>query len=169
MRKKQTYLPVFLLITLLPFLYECDDKKEQEPDAVSEINPELIFASTSPQTITFTTNKAWSVSLFSPNADTSWCVVSPLNGDAGTVNLVVNATENTGYDDRTVVLTIKTGNTTKTVTITQKQKDAIIQTKNSYEIPEEGGTFEVEANTNVELIVSITLPVAAPTAFATSV
>ena len=161
--KKSLYLFSVLLIVGLSLLCGCNDERvpepepepKPEPDVVSEINPELIFASTSPQTITFTTNKAWSASLSSPSGSISWCKISPLSGDAGTANIVVNATENSSYEDRIAILTIKTGNTTKSVTITQKQKDAILLSKNNYEIPEGGGTFEVEANTNVELVVSI--------------
>lgn len=148
-----------LLVVFSILLFSCGENnplQQEEPDAVSEIISELNFATgTSNQTISFTTNKKWEASLSSPQGDVSWCTISPTSGNAGSVNITVSTTENTGYDDRSVTLTIKTGNTVKNINITQKQKNAIIISKDKFEISDEGGTFEVEANTNVELEVSI--------------
>jgi hypothetical protein len=130
--------------------------QQEEPDAVSEIISELNFATgTSNQTISFTTNKKWEASLSSPQGDVSWCTISPTSGNAGSVNITVSTTENTGYDDRNAKLTIKTGNTINTIKIIQRQKDAIIISNKEYSISKDGGTFQVEVNTNVDLKISI--------------
>ena len=148
-----------LLVVFSILLFSCGENnplQQEEPDAVSEIISELNFATgTSNQTISFTTNKKWEASLSSPQRDVSWCTISPTSGNAGSVNITVSTTENTGYDDRSVTLTIKTGNTVKNIDITQKQKNAIIISKDTFNISEKEGTFEVEANTNVELEISI--------------
>lgn len=146
----------FIFCFLLIACGESDPIIPKEPDAVSEIITELNLATgANNQTISFATNKKWETMLTSPQGDISWCTISPTSGNAGSVNISVMSTENTGYDDRSVMLTIKTGNTIKNINITQKQKNAIIISKSSFEIPEEGGIFEVEVNTNVALSVSI--------------
>lgn len=127
-----------------------------EPDVVSEIISEVNFPSGGgTQSVSFTTNKPWEASFTSSQVDKSWFTISSQKGNAGSVNIVITTTENTGYDDRNMVLTIKTGNTIRNVNVTQKQKGAIIISKNNYEISEDGGSFDIEANTNVELEVSI--------------
>jgi len=138
-------------------LLSCRDNNPiEEPDVVSEIITELNIASrASTQSISFTTNKNWEATITSSQGDKSWCTISPANGNAGLVNITVAATENTGYEDRSAVLTIKTGNTIKRINITQKQKNAILVSADKFEISEEGDTIEIEVNTNVELEVLI--------------
>ena len=151
----------FLCFTILVFIiFSCGESEpilpKEEPDAISEIVTELNFPTgVSNQTVTFTTNKKWEASLSSTQGDVSWCTISPSSGDIGTINIIVSTSENTSYDDRSLKLTIKSGNTIKTTNITQKQKNAIIISNSTYEVSEEGGTFEIEANTNVDLEVSI--------------
>jgi hypothetical protein len=161
MRKNYCYL-LILFVAIFPFLLGCNDEKESEsepePDIVSEIVSELNFTTgANNQIITFTTNKEWVVTVSSPQGegDVSWCSISPLGGSAGTANITISTTENTDYDDRSAVITIKTGNTVKTLAVTQEQKDAIILSKKNYELSDEGGTFEIEANINVEIDVLI--------------
>ncbi len=128
------------------FLTGCEDEKE-EPDFISEIASEFLFDQHGKtQTISFTTNKAWTATL-SPR-DT-WCGISPVSGEAGKATIKVNVNENKDYTDRAVTLSIKAGDIEKRVTITQTQKDAILLSKDKYKIPEETGTFEVEVEANV--------------------
>lgn len=128
--KRSLYFFSILLIVVFSFLYGCgDDEKGKEPDVVSEIVSELNFATgANNQTITFTTNKEWGAVVSSPQGDASWCSVSPLKGIAGTVNITVSTNENTESDDRSAIITIKTGNTIKTITIIQKARKTIAQT-----------------------------------------
>ena len=149
----------YFLIVFFAFLFSCGETnpiQQEEPDAISDIITELNIASgASTQSISFSTNKKWEAFITSAQGEKSWCKISPANGNAGSVDIIVTTTENTGYDDRNVILIVKTGNTVKNINITQKQKNAIIISKSNFEIPEDGGTFEVEANTNVDLEVSI--------------
>lgn len=150
----------FLFTILVYTIISCGESEplvpKEEPDAVSEIVPELIFPTgASNKSVTFTTNKKWEALITFTQGDKSWCTISPTVGEAGTVNITVATTDNIGYDDRSVTLTIKTGKTVKNINITQKQKNAIIISKDNYEITEEGGVIEIEVNTNVDLKVTI--------------
>ena len=93
-------------------------------------------------TVSFTTNAAWTASV---SASTSWLSVSPASGSAGTHTLTITTTENDTYDERNASITIKAGNASKNITVTQKQKDALIVTSNKMEIGAEGGEFTIEA------------------------
>ena len=157
--KKSIYFYSALLIASFSCLLGCgDDKegKEVEPDKVSDIVSELNFTTESnKQTITFTTNKEWVAMVSSQQEDASWCSISPSSGAAGTADITVSTTGNSGYEDRNATITIKTGNTVKNLTVTQKQKDAIIISKDKYELSEAGGVIEIKANTNVDLDIII--------------
>ncbi|MGI6572583.1 MAG: BACON domain-containing protein [Fermentimonas sp.] len=145
---------LFYFTILFLIIFSCGPK--EEPDVVSEIITELNIASGSiTQSFSFKTNKKWEASITSSQGDKTWCTIFPTSGNAGSVNISVTTTENTGYDDRSVILAIKTGNTIKNITITQKQKDAIIISKDNYEISEDGGVIEIDVNTNVDLEVLI--------------
>lgn len=121
--KKHCYLhPVFIII-ILSFTLGCEDREEPEPDIVSEIVSELILPTRlNQEIITFTSNKDWEAAVSSPQGDVSWCSIFPLRGSAGRAAIAISTTENTEYDDRSVIITLKTGNTIKTVTIVQKGK-----------------------------------------------
>ena len=58
-------------------------------------------------------------------------------------------------EDRNTNLTIKAGNITKVLTVTQKDGDAIILSKDKFDIPEEGGNVTVEVKSNIQYEVSI--------------
>ena len=82
-------------------------------------------------TISFSTNKDWSVSLAETQSGDHWCTVSPSSGKAGNVTLTILVTSNAGYDDRNVVLKISADELTKNIIINQKQKDALTLTSDS--------------------------------------
>ncbi len=152
MKRSFYFLSVLFIIVIIPFLWGCDNGKETEPDIISEIKSELKFESnTESQTITFTTNKAWTATLSAPS---SWCKISSSSGDPGLANLVVNVTENEEYNNRIAILNIKVGNVEKAVTITQRQTDAILA-GDEYEIPENGGILEIGVIANVDVKVHI--------------
>lgn len=98
----------------------------------------------------FTSNVDWSISLASTRNGESWCSVIPSSGSAGTNTVRICVQENTGYDDRNVVLTLTAGSLTKNLTITQKQKDALLLTTNKFELEPIGGEINVEVKANVE-------------------
>lgn len=78
----------------------------------------------------------------------TWCKINPSQGN-GNSTITAIADPSDEYDDRNFNLTIKAGETTKVMTVTQKKKDAIILTKEKYDIPTEGDNITVEVKSNI--------------------
>ena len=121
-------------------------KPESNKIEISGSNP-VVEQKAGTATITFTTNAAWTASV---GTSTSWLSVSPASGAAGTHTLTVTAQENDTYDERNATVTIKAGSVSKNITVTQKQKDALIVTSNKVEIGAEDGEFFIEVKANVK-------------------
>ena len=105
---------------------------------------ELTFKSAGEEkTFTITSNSNWTIT----NPST-WCKIDPTQGNSNTtITAIADPSEE--YDDRNFNLTIKAGEITKVVTVTQKKKDAIILTKEKYDIPTEGDNIVVEIKSNI--------------------
>ena len=101
------------------------------------------------QSISFSTNENWTLSVESTPSGTTWCTASTTSGSKGNTNVKFTVAENTDYDNRSVSITIKAGTATKTFTITQKGIDALLITTDKYEVSQEGGTIEIEVKANV--------------------
>jgi hypothetical protein len=77
---------------------------------VTEIN---VTAAAADSTIEITSNLAWTAT-----SSKTWCSISPASGN-GNSTLTVNVVENTVIEARTATVTVKAGDLTKTITITQ--------------------------------------------------
>ena len=62
---------------------------------------------------------------------------------------------NEGVDDRNVVLNLTAGDLTRSIVVTQKQKDAITLTTAKFEVDKNGGEIQVEVKANVSYEVII--------------
>ena len=102
------------------------------------------------QSVSFTTNTNWTLSIAATTGGSTWCKASTTSGSKGTANVKFTVTENTDYDDRSVSVTIKAGTASKTFTITQKGADALLVTTKKYEVAQAGGKIEVEVKANIE-------------------
>lgn len=102
------------------------------------------------QSVSFTTNTNWTLSIAATTGGSTWCKASATSGSKGTANVKFTVTENTDYDDRSVSVTIKAGTASKTFTITQKGADALLVTTKKYEVAQAGGKIEVEVKANIE-------------------
>ena len=102
------------------------------------------------QSISFSTNEDWTLSVASTTSGATWCTASVTNGSKGNASVKFSVTENTDYDDRSVSVTIKSGTASKTFTISQKSADALLVTTNKYEVSQEGGTIDIEVKANIE-------------------
>ena len=82
-------------------------------------------------TFTVTSNQKWTAS-----ADASWVVVTPASGDASdkAVTVKVTAEDNTATEARTATVTVKAGDLSKTVSVSQACAEA--QTPETPEDPE---------------------------------
>ena len=107
-------------------------------------------ASQGEQSISFSVNADWTLSVASTTSGATWCKASATNGGKGSANVKFTIDENTSYDDRSVSVTIKAGTVSKTFTITQKGADAMLVTTTKYEVAQEGGKIEVEVKANID-------------------
>lgn len=101
------------------------------------------------QSVSFSVNANWALSVASTSGGSTWCKPSATSGSKGTANVKFTVTENTDYDDRSVSVTIKAGTASKTFTITQKGMDALLVTTSKYEVAQEGGQIEIEVKANI--------------------
>lgn len=139
----------------------CSDEEapaEIIPNSGSEIyfTKSLDFTSDNGETIlSFTTNKNWAIDVSQSGGDVSWCTVSPNQGKAGENQVLVRVQRNESTDDRNVVLNLTAGDLTKSIVVTQKQKDAITLTTAKFEVDSNGGDIQVEVRANVSYDVVI--------------
>jgi len=106
------------------------------------------------ESITFAVDTDWTLSVAETRA-VEWCTPSATSGVKGTATVTFSVTENTGYDNRKAAVTIKAGSTSKTFTISQKQKDALLITTDKYELEQVGGEIEVEVKANIDYQIEI--------------
>ena len=143
----------YLYLLLLPFLVLWGCKKpEPEPEPVKgEVtlkSSDAIVLSDEGDSkqVSFSATLEWTVS-----ASESWVSLAPKSGQAGDAVITVTAGENTAYDPRTATVTIKCGEDSKTVRVTQKQKGALLLTESTIPVSSQGGkvTITAKANSNV--------------------
>ena len=102
------------------------------------------------QSVSFSVNADWTLSIASTTSGTTWCKASATSGSKGTANVKFTVSENIDYEDRSVSVTIKAGTVSKTFTITQKGADAMLVTTTKYEVAQEGGHIEIEVKANID-------------------
>ena len=99
--------------------------------------------------VSFTTNTNWTLSIAEARNGVSWCTPSATSGSKGSSTVKFAVTENTSYDDRSVSVTIKAGTASTTFKITQKCADALLVTTKTFEVGKEGGNMEIEVKANI--------------------
>lgn len=106
-------------------------------------------------TVTFTASGDWTASVNAVTRTLDWLSVSPTQGGAGTVTLQISAQPNESYDERNAAVLLTCGNAQQTITVTQKQKDALLVNSHKVEMDAEGGTFGIELQANVTVTYEI--------------
>ena len=155
----------FMLAMMICIFASCSDGGSEEPvnptpkpeDVKTEITIDsgiisngLSFGVTEgEQSVSFSVNADWTLSVASTASGTTWCKASATSGSKGSATVKFSVDENTGYDDRSVSVTIKAGSVSKTFTITQKGADALLVTTTKYEVAQEGGQIEIEVKANI--------------------
>lgn len=99
--------------------------------------------------VTITSSAAWTAELVNDRAD-DWCSIDSTSGSAGTSTLTITATANDTPDDRTATIVVKSGTLSKTINVSQKQKDALTVTSSKFEVDAEGGEVVVEVKANID-------------------
>ena len=93
--------------------------------------------------ITFTSSEAWTAEVINSRAD-DWCSIEPTSGPAGSARITITTKENDTPNDRTASIVIKAGTTSKTINVSQKQKDALTVTSSKFEVSAEGGVYKMK-------------------------
>lgn len=104
--------------------------------------------------VSFTSSDAWTAGVINTRAD-SWVTVSPASGSKGKGKITITAAANETPDERGATIQIKCGSIAKTITLTQKQKDAFTATASKTEIGNDGGSFTIEVKANVDFSFTI--------------
>lgn len=106
-------------------------------------------------TVDFTATSSWTAKVSDESRTSSWCSVSPTSGGAGTYTLNISTTPNDTYDERHATVTLTCGTTSKSFTVSQKQKDALTASSAKNEFTALGGelVIEVKANISFEAVV----------------
>ena len=153
----------YLLMMLSCTLWSCsksdgpidDPDNPDNPDAPTNVMldisvSDLVFgAEGGEKEFTIYCNSDWTIT-----NESEWCktTVNQGNGDS---KIIVTVGVYSEMEDRNTNLTVKAGNITKVLTVTQKDGDAIILSKDKFDIPEEGGNVTVEVKSNIQYEVSI--------------
>lgn len=102
--------------------------------------------------VMFSTNSSWKAV-----SHAEWCRVEPTEGDESTTVLTVTVDKNTMPDDRkaAIVLSTDDSNARAIFNVVQGQMTVLSVEDADYELPDEGGTFKVSLQYNVDYYVSI--------------
>ena len=96
-------------------------------------------------TVGFTSAAEWNAE---KDATVEWLTLTPASGAAGHAELMLTAEPNMDYEERNASVTITSGTVRRSFTVTQKQKNALTLTSDKVEMTVDGGSFEVEYQTN---------------------
>lgn len=145
---------LYILLSICLFS-ACGKNEFENPEVVEDsivisTNDKLILEQKSCfAEIKFTSSGEWSATITSNAA--AWCNIDKTHGVAGDNTIIVSVSENTSSDERNASIIISSGGAEQMITITQKQKDALIMTSNKVELGAEGGDFAIEAKSNVDI------------------
>lgn len=147
----------YFLIIVLSTLCGCSGKEEPDliiisEDSIDYFNSFMDFPSSEgSKTIKFSTNRNWEINVSESNMDVEWCKVTPTSGEAGEVNLIISVDENTSYEERIARFTLQTGEITKNLCVSQKQKDILLpSTPTANVVSYKEQTFEIKLLTNAK-------------------
>lgn len=137
-------------LTFLLCLYvfaSCSQEEDVQPVFSIETTGDITIASSanSKISIRFTSSREWEAS-----TSVDWLTISPAQGEAGSASLSVTAnSENTAKDTREAIITLKSGEVTQSITISQDPAEYVKPEKNTYDFGAEGGSVVVNFTTNV--------------------
>lgn len=146
-----------LLAIALVGLTSCAPEEEEivppEPEQEAYLNvyyDNIVFPSNGGEDyFDIESNTDWIISNTS-----DWLTIEPTEGN-GNSSITLTASASDVYDDRNTVITVKAGDKTETFTVTQKYAEALLVTKNKFDIPQEGGDFTIEIQSNISYEIQI--------------
>ena len=151
---KKTLILELVASTILIAFSACS-KGPNNGDPSSEIKPtaEVTISTTSQTlssdggnaTIAFKATGSWAATT---NVD--WITIDQTSGNSGNVTINISVKKNEEYDQREGLVVISSGDVTKSITVTQKQMDALLLTSNSIILDDAGGNPTIEVRANIE-------------------
>lgn len=119
----------------------------------TDVNP-LLDASGGTVTVHFTATADWTATIGNVRA-TGWVTVSPVSGKQGEASVAISVAANEGTDERSASVFLECGDNRETIVVSQKQKDALIVSQQSYQLPAGESEIEVEVEANVAFEVEV--------------
>ena len=136
---------LFTIFTILAAIMLTSSCQKELPDAVKNIDvsqgektpsptptpaselkvsePGQFGAKGGEQTMTVTATAAWTIS---KSAESDWLTIKPESGNAGTAQVTLTVAENTTTGSRTTTLTVKSGELTKNINVSQSAANPVI-------------------------------------------
>lgn len=137
-----------LLAIALASLTSCkpDEQEIIAPEVYLDVyHDDIVFPSDGGEdTFEIDSNTDWTIT-----NDADWLTIEPMKGNGYYYNVTLTASASDLYDDRNTVITVKAGDKTEAFTVTQKYAEALLVTKNKFDIPQEGGEFTIEVQSNI--------------------
>lgn len=100
-------------------------------------------------TFDITCNTDWTIT-----NESDWCTLDMTSGN-GNATVKVSTGVYEENEDRNTVLTVKAGNTPQTLTVTQKHEDALILSKDKFDVQQAGDNITIELRSNIECALTI--------------
>ena len=119
----------------------------------TDTNP-LLDASGGTVTVHFTATADWTATIGNVRA-TGWITVSPVSGKQGEASVTISVAANEGTDERSASVFLECGDNRETIVVSQKQKNALIVSQQSYQLPAGESEIEVEVEANVAFEVEV--------------
>jgi len=155
---KTFFLRLSTLTALVLIAAACGPEEKPAPNTGSSTKNEVKITSASAftvpadggtATVQFTASGKWTAALSNDRA-ASWLTLSATSGEKGSVSITLTAAKNEDTDDRSATIRISCGKESASVTLTQKQKDAITNTPSKTQFGAEGGSFTIEVKANID-------------------
>ena len=100
-------------------------------------------------TFDITCNADWTIT-----NESDWRTLDMTSGN-GNATVKVSTGVYEENEDRNTVLTVKAGDTPQTLTVTQKHEDALILSKDKFDVPQAGDNITIELRSNIECALTI--------------
>ena len=147
------FLLLFLLLACSKNNETSNTDKPDNPKNIIELSTGQITIDNNTLSNSFSIKSTlpWEITLSDTKAVPSWLKLEPMRGNAGTSSVSLTILQkNDSYEDREAYITVKMGEISKQLVVTQKRKNALILSKREYSIDEKALVIDVELKANIE-------------------